>query len=133
VGNHIVTAVYSGDSNYATSTGNLTGGQTVNPALKSTVISVSSSKNPSDYKQSVTLTVTINTISSAAGTPSGTVQFKIDGANFGSAVPVSKELLPALLSVLFLSVLIRLRQYTAAILILQQAQAVFPVVKKSGA
>ena len=90
VGNHIVTAVYNGDGNYATSTGNLTGGQTVNPALKSTVISVSSSKNPSDYKQSVTFTATINTISSAAGTPSGTVQFKVDGANFGSAVPVSK-------------------------------------------
>jgi len=89
VGNHVVTAVYSGDGNYATSTGNLTGGQAVNPALKSTATSVSSSKNPSDYKQSVTFTATINTISSAAGTPSGTVQFKIDGANFGSAVLVS--------------------------------------------
>ena len=87
VGNHIVTAVYSGDSNYATSTGNLTGGQTVNPALKSTVISVSSSKNPSDYKQSVTFTATVT---GSGGTPTGTVQFKIDGANFGSAVLVSK-------------------------------------------
>ena len=87
VGNHIVTAVYSGDSNYATSTGNLTGGQTVNPAIKSTATSVSSSKNPSDYKQSVTFTATVT---GSGGTPSGTVQFKIDGANFGNAVPVSK-------------------------------------------
>jgi hypothetical protein len=87
VGNHVVTAVYSGDSNYATSTGNLTGGQTVNLALKATSISVSSSKNPSDYGQSVPFTATVT---GSGGIPTGTVQFKIDGANFGSAVSVSK-------------------------------------------
>ena len=79
--------VYSGDSNYATGTGNLTGGQNVNLALKATSISVSSSKNPSDYGQSVTFTATVT---GSGGTPTGTVQFKIDGANFGSAVSVSK-------------------------------------------
>jgi len=78
VGNHIVTAAYSGDGNYATSTGNLTGGQTVKPVLKSTSTVVGSSLNPSVYGQSVTFTATIT---GAGGTPTGTVQFKIDGSN----------------------------------------------------
>ena len=83
VGNHTVTAVYSGDGNYATSNGTLSGGQTVKPVLKSTSTVVSSSLNPSVYGQSVTFTATIT---GAGGTPSGTVQFKVDGSNFGSPV-----------------------------------------------
>lgn len=44
---------------------------------------VVSSVNPSVAGQSVTFTATVT---SGAGTPTGTVQFKIDGSNFGSPV-----------------------------------------------
>ena len=51
-GSHTITAVYSGDTNYATSTGATV--QTVNTAGPNTV-SVTSSQNPSSFGQSVTL------------------------------------------------------------------------------
>lgn len=46
-----------------------------------TTTAVSSSVNPSSFNQSVTFTATVT---SAAGTPTGTVQFKADGTNIGS-------------------------------------------------
>ena len=58
VGNHVVTAVYSGNSDYGTSTGTLASGQTVTSATAGTV--VTSSVNPSVYGQSVTFTATIS-------------------------------------------------------------------------
>jgi len=82
VGNHPVTAIYIGDNNYNGSTGTLSGGQTVNKATSSTA--VSSSANPSTYGQSITFTATV--------TPSlltGTVQFQVDGSNFGTPVSPS--------------------------------------------
>src|SRR5207237_487079 len=79
-GNHTVTATYSGDSNFAGSTGTLT--QTVNTAPTTTT--VSSSENPSTFGDSISFTATI---SSSAAT--GTVQFKIDGNNFGSPAAVT--------------------------------------------
>jgi hypothetical protein len=45
-----------------------------------------SSVNPSTVSQSVTFTATVG---SSGGTPSGTVQFVIDGTNFGSPVTLS--------------------------------------------
>ena len=53
---------------------------TVNKATAT--VSVTSSVNPSDFGQSVTFTATV---SSASGTPTGTVQFKDGGNNLGSA------------------------------------------------
>jgi CSLREA domain-containing protein len=47
-----------------------------------TTTGLSSSVNPSDFGQSVTFTATVT---SSAGTPTGTVQFKDGGANIGSA------------------------------------------------
>jgi len=84
VGNHTVMAVYSGDSNYATSTGTLSGGQTVNKATSST--SITSSLNPSTFGQSVTFSANVSALSPGSGTPTGTVQFSIDGKSFGSPV-----------------------------------------------
>lgn len=86
VGNHVVTAVYGGDGNYSTSTGTLSGGQTVKPATKSTSTLVTSSNNPSYCGQSVTFAAKVT---GAGGTPSGMVQFLIDGTNFGKAVTLS--------------------------------------------
>ena len=56
----------------------------INAATSSTAIS--SSENPSNYGDSVSFTATVT---SAGGTPTGTVQFVIDGANFGSPVTLS--------------------------------------------
>jgi hypothetical protein len=56
-GAHTITAVYSGDSNFSTSSGATA--QTVNTAGPNSVV-VSSTGSPSSYGQSVTFTATIN-------------------------------------------------------------------------
>ena len=84
---HTVTATYSNsDGNFIGSNGGLTGGQRVNQAATST--SVSSSKNPSTYGDAVTFTATVTNTATGA-TPTGTVQFVVDGQNFGSPVSIS--------------------------------------------
>ncbi len=62
---------------------------TVNPAA--TTASVASSGNPTSFGQPVTFTATV-TDSSAGSTavPTGAVQFVVDGANFGSPVPLTQ-------------------------------------------
>src|SRR5204862_423890 len=69
---------------FSTSTGTLSGGQVVNQASTSTA--VASSLNPSTFGAAVTFTATV---SSTGGTPTGTVQFKIDGSDFGTPVTLS--------------------------------------------
>jgi hypothetical protein len=54
-----------------------------------TTASLTSSVNPSVYGQAVTFTATITTPVTGLGTPTGSVQFVVDGANFGAAVPLS--------------------------------------------
>ena len=58
VGTHVVTAVYSGDSNYSGSTGILSGGQIVGSASAGTVATTSLS--PTVYGQSVIFTATVS-------------------------------------------------------------------------
>jgi autotransporter-associated beta strand protein len=89
VGAHTVTASYLGDSTYASSTGTLTGGQTVQPASTSLVLS--SSLNPSTAGQSVTFTATISALfpsSNPPANPGGTVLFFDGSTNIGQ-MPVS--------------------------------------------
>ena len=50
-------------------------------AKAASTTAVSSSVNPSDFGQSVTFTATVT---SGAGTPTGTVQFKDNGVNLGA-------------------------------------------------
>lgn len=59
---------------------------TVNPATTTT--SVASSLNPSSVGQSVSFSATVSAAPGAT-TPTGAVQFKIDGSNFGSPVSLS--------------------------------------------
>ena len=73
VGAHSITGVYSGDTNFLTSTSTAFT-QTVNQA--STTTSVSSTPNPSVVGQSVTYTATVAVNAPGAGTPTGTVTFK---------------------------------------------------------
>jgi hypothetical protein len=68
------------------SSGALSGGQTVRTP---TTLSLSSSENPSNYDDSVTFTAGL---APTNGTPTGTVQFQVDGSNLGAAVPVTNEL-----------------------------------------
>ena len=74
---HSITAVYSGDGNFTTSTSSAVN-QVVNKANSSTALT--SSKNPSERSESITLTATVTPVSPGAGTPSGTVAFN-DGAS----------------------------------------------------
>jgi hypothetical protein len=76
VGTHTVTAEYSGDANFNPSTGILAGGQQVTKG--DTTTTVTSSLNPAKLHEPVTFTV--NVLPTAAG---GSVQLKMDGANFG--------------------------------------------------
>src|SRR5205807_216801 len=81
-----VTASYSGDGNFAVSSGTLSGGQVVTSKVATTT-AVGSSVNPSVSGQSLTFTAIISV--QGSGTPTGTVQFQVDGSNAGSAVSVS--------------------------------------------
>ncbi len=78
-GDHIFTALYSGDPEDFSSGGGPTT-LTVNAAASATVIS--SSVNPSVHGQNVTFTATVG---STGESPSGTIQFKVDGNAYGAA------------------------------------------------
>jgi hypothetical protein len=82
VGTHTVTATYAGAGSFAASAGTLAGGQTVDQA--GTTTTVASSANPSMLGQPVTFTATVAAAAPAAGTPTGQVQFFVDGSAFGS-------------------------------------------------
>jgi hypothetical protein len=86
-GTHTITATYSGDNTYNGSSGLLAGGQVVQNQTGSSSTVVTSSANPSVYGQSVTFTATIT--GSGNGTPTGTVQFQIDGNSIGGSVAVT--------------------------------------------
>jgi predicted outer membrane repeat protein len=88
VGNHNITAVYSGDGNFNTSTGTLTGDPQVVQKGDTTTVVVSN-LNPATAGQTITFTATVAAVLPAAGTPGGTVQFKDGGNNLGSPVALS--------------------------------------------
>ena len=86
---HIIKAAYTNtDGGFSGSSGTLS--QTVNPAPTSAA--VASSVTPSIFGQSVTFTATVNNAAGpgvSTATPTGSVQFSIDGAAFGTPVPLS--------------------------------------------
>ena len=75
IGTHAITAIYSGDTNYAGSKSSVFS-QTVTSGSISTSISLISAPNPSVYGQAVIFTATI----SPSSGPTGTVTF-IDGTS----------------------------------------------------
>ncbi|HLJ94968.1 MAG TPA: Ig-like domain repeat protein [Gemmataceae bacterium] len=75
-GMHTITAVYSGDTNFTTTTSQ----PFTQNVLLPTVSTLASSPNPSIFGQSVTFTVTVAPVGSNMSTPTGTVTFK-DGTN----------------------------------------------------
>ncbi|HEY3723817.1 MAG TPA: Ig-like domain-containing protein [Acidimicrobiia bacterium] len=86
-GSHSVSAVYSGDSTFATSTSN-TVTQVVNGIATTTTLSPVPSPNPSVFSGPVVISATV---ASGSGTPTGTVAFKDGGSNISgcSAQPLS--------------------------------------------
>ena len=82
-GSCTITASQAGNIDYNPATNVL---QSFNIAKAATSTAVTSSVNPSDFGQSVTFTATVT---SGAGTPTATVQFKDNGTNLGSAVALS--------------------------------------------
>jgi type II secretory pathway pseudopilin PulG len=83
IGSHTITAAFSGDANYATSSGTLT--QTVNTSATSTTLT--SSSNPVAIGTAVTYTATVAASSPGAGIPSTSdkVTFMDNGAPISAA------------------------------------------------
>jgi YVTN family beta-propeller protein len=91
-GPHTITAQYSGDGNYAGSSSNSV---TQNVNQTATLLSLTSSANPSVVGQALTFTSALSGTSSVppgVPAPTGTVTFTVDGAVFGSPVSLSGEL-----------------------------------------
>lgn len=80
VGQHAVVAAYDGDDSFTGSSGSVA--QKVQRAQTSTA--VTSTANPSQPGAEVRFTATVAPVAPGAGTPSGTVQFKVDGAALGA-------------------------------------------------
>ena len=87
LGTHSITATYSGDGNYSTSTTATPVNQVVSQAGSQTTFTMS--PNPSTIGQAVTLTATVVSLSPGATvSPTGTVQF-FNGATSLGTVPVN--------------------------------------------
>jgi hypothetical protein len=80
IGNHVITVIYTGDSTYQ-STGTELPQTQVITGTQATTTALSSSSNPSTLGQSVTFTATVT---SAGGTPTGTVTFVDGGSMIGT-------------------------------------------------
>ncbi len=86
LGDHTVQAIYSGDATYGASSGSEV--VTINTGDTVSTTTLASSLNPALRNDNITFTATVDP---GAGTtnPTGTVQFKVDGSNFGAPVAVS--------------------------------------------
>ena len=87
-----VSAAYSGDSDYAASSGKVT--VTVDTSAVTTTLPVTASPNPVTWSSSSTNTVAITatvTASSGIGTPTGTVTFTAGSTTLCSAVALSSD------------------------------------------
>lgn len=88
IGPHTITASYQagvGGQSFAPSDGSMT--QTVKTAPSA--VSVTSSANPAQPDADVTFKATVSHAPDAAGTPTGTVQFIVDGRDHGAPVDLS--------------------------------------------
>src|SRR5208337_3146068 len=86
VGSHSITTTYGGDTNFVGSA-SASLSETVDKNGV-TMVTVTSSADPSVLNQPVIFTVTVSAAKSS-GIPTGKVQFQIDGTNFGTAVSLS--------------------------------------------
>ncbi len=84
-GSHTVIAAYSGDIGFGA------GGTVTTQSVQQAAVSASivSSMDPAPYGQSMTFTATLSAVAPGAGTPGGSVQFRVDGVPLGAPVAVS--------------------------------------------
>lgn len=80
-GSNSITATYSGDTNFSTSTSTAV---SVTVAQASSSTTLTASPNPSLAGESVTLTATVAAVSPGSGTPTGSVEFELNGTQLGS-------------------------------------------------
>ena len=81
-GDHTITALWEGSTDFASSSGSFT--QTVNPApAVATSTTVSGNPNASTLNQAVTLTAIVT---ASSGTPTGVVQFMLGTTSLGMAL-----------------------------------------------
>ena len=88
-GSDTITAVYSGDSNFTTSTSTALTQTVYQDATTTTVVS---SASPSVYGQSVTFKATVNAVAPGSGTPTGSVTFTftfLDGSTTQDTAPLN--------------------------------------------
>jgi hypothetical protein len=85
VGKHVLTAVYSGDSNHVGSTSNAVTVTVLSPVqpLTPTVTTLTSSANPSAAGQSVTFTATV--VTGVSQIPTGSITFLDSGTVLGTS------------------------------------------------
>ena len=88
VGAHSITAVYSGDATFATSTSAALAHQ-VNQAATTTGVVRSAGPNPSTVGQSVSFTATVAVTAPGAGVATGSVQFRDGVTNLGAPVALT--------------------------------------------
>ncbi len=88
-GTHTINASYPGDNIHTSSSTATTAPAVLTVINAATTTTVTSSANSSVFGQPVTFTATVTPQQSGLGTPAGTVQFVIDGTNFGGAVSLS--------------------------------------------
>jgi len=86
-GAYLVDATYTGDAAYlGSSSPQLT--QNVGSALRATTTVVTSNRASANLGQTITFTATVRPVS-GTGTPTGTVQFSLDGVNVGAALALN--------------------------------------------
>jgi hypothetical protein len=86
-GSHTLSAWYAGDTDFhGSQSADVSHTVIEGAAVVSTTTGVTSSKNPSTYGELVTFTATVTAADDS--TPTGAVQFSVDGADFGDPVEV---------------------------------------------
>ena len=89
-GTWTITASYAGDGDYHGSTSETISHTVIAAAaVVPTTTALSSSQNPSTFGELVTFTATVT--AEDGSTPSGVVQFSLDGTEFGAPVPVDAD------------------------------------------
>ncbi|HWV84445.1 MAG TPA: Ig-like domain repeat protein [Capillimicrobium sp.] len=86
-GTHDVVATYSGDATFAASEGHAR--QRIDPAR--TLLGVLATPDPSRYGDAVTLHADVSVRGPGAGTPTGSVEFRVDGALVGPPVALTAD------------------------------------------
>src|SRR5262249_16241195 len=82
VGSHMITAIYSGESNFDSSVGSLFYGETV--YQDTTTTTLSSSANRASPGQPITFTATVTANAPGSGTPTGMVTFMTAKTTMGT-------------------------------------------------